>query len=361
MSTSGMPITDCLLEGYTVASRTIPAADSSARARVRRELRRLLDAHPVYIDPNQLAGRRLHGQLHVLSQAALEPRLRLRAPARGSASATTSVRASAARSTSARTWQIGLRAGLGRPAGARSATTGIENAARRDGFYDGLEEVVLGMQDWIGRHAEAARSLAERETDPAAAGEPAGDGRDQRAPGDRAAADVPRGVPVDPVVPDGGAHVQRQRLAGAAGRAAVPVLRARHGCRVCSTTRRPSSTSPACCCATRPTSSLAGPTPSGRDVTNPVSFLVLEAAHRLKIPANVGVCVGDARGSGAAAARRGDHVGRQDGHAQVPGRRADGGGLQPQRLPAGAGPRSAPIRAATGRRSRAASIRSTTA
>ena len=37
---------------------------------------------------------------------------------------------------------------------------------------------------------------------------------------------------------------------------------------------------------------LGGPDASGKDVTNPVSFLVLEAAHRLKIPANVGVCVG---------------------------------------------------------------------
>jgi formate C-acetyltransferase len=38
---------------------------------------------------------------------------------------------------------------------------------------------------------------------------------------------------------------------------------------------------------------LGGPDGDGRDVTNPVSFLVLEAAHRLKIPANVGVSVGD--------------------------------------------------------------------
>ncbi|MGD0342382.1 MAG: hypothetical protein ABSA76_11830, partial [Bacteroidales bacterium] len=31
---------------------------------------------------------------------------------------------------------------------------------------------------------------------------------------------------------------------------------------------------------------------SGKDATNPVSFLILEAAHRLRIPANIGVCVG---------------------------------------------------------------------
>jgi len=38
---------------------------------------------------------------------------------------------------------------------------------------------------------------------------------------------------------------------------------------------------------------LGGPDVTGRDATNRVSFLVLEATHRLGIPANVGVCVGD--------------------------------------------------------------------
>ena len=37
---------------------------------------------------------------------------------------------------------------------------------------------------------------------------------------------------------------------------------------------------------------LGGPDSRGQDATNPVSFLILEAAHRLKIPANIGVCVG---------------------------------------------------------------------
>ena len=38
---------------------------------------------------------------------------------------------------------------------------------------------------------------------------------------------------------------------------------------------------------------LGGPDEDGHDVTNRVSYLVLEAAHRLKIPANVGVCAGE--------------------------------------------------------------------
>jgi formate C-acetyltransferase len=38
---------------------------------------------------------------------------------------------------------------------------------------------------------------------------------------------------------------------------------------------------------------LGGPDRTGREATNPVSFLILEAAHRLRTPANIGVCVGE--------------------------------------------------------------------
>jgi pyruvate-formate lyase len=38
---------------------------------------------------------------------------------------------------------------------------------------------------------------------------------------------------------------------------------------------------------------LGGPDEQGRDITNRVSYLVLEAAHGIRIPANVGVCVGE--------------------------------------------------------------------
>jgi pyruvate-formate lyase len=38
---------------------------------------------------------------------------------------------------------------------------------------------------------------------------------------------------------------------------------------------------------------IGGPDGSGRDVTNPVSFLILEASRLLRIPVNLGVCVGD--------------------------------------------------------------------
>ena len=42
---------------------------------------------------------------------------------------------------------------------------------------------------------------------------------------------------------------------------------------------------------------LGGYNRDGSDATNPVSYLVLEAVHRLKLPSNVGVCVGKGLGT----------------------------------------------------------------
>ena len=46
-------------------------------------------------------------------------------------------------------------------------------------LYDGLEHMVLGIQNWIGRNAAAARKMAEEEVRSAIPEEPPGDGRDQ--------------------------------------------------------------------------------------------------------------------------------------------------------------------------------------
>ena len=56
MSPSGMPITDCLLAGYAVEANH-PSGGFFGAASVGENFRRLLDAHPVYLDPNSsLAG-----------------------------------------------------------------------------------------------------------------------------------------------------------------------------------------------------------------------------------------------------------------------------------------------------------------
>ena len=78
MSTSGMPITDCLIDGFEPQSNH-PSGGFFGPKAVGANYRALLEAHPPYVDPNSSLAGGYSGQLFVLSQAGLEPR-----PGRGS-------------------------------------------------------------------------------------------------------------------------------------------------------------------------------------------------------------------------------------------------------------------------------------
>lgn len=166
------------------------------------------------------------------------------------------------------------------------------NAPTDTGFYDGLEDVVLGVQNWIGRHAPAARQRALTERDP--------DLRESLL----AMADICERQVTDPpttfreacqwiawmemvlaLYNNSGAlgqidellrpYYERDVAAGilddeeAIFHLACLLLKETHYMQ------------------------LGGPDPSGRDMTSRVSFLVLEAAHRLRIPCNIAVRVHD--------------------------------------------------------------------
>ncbi len=87
----------------------------------------------------------------------------------------------------------------------------------------------------------------------------------------------------------------------------------------------------------------------------PVSFLVLEAAHRLRIPANVGVCVG--KDVPIRLLQRGVEILFEDksGMPKFLGIDQTTAGFMRNGIPAGDRRASAPIPAATGRPFRAAS------
>ena len=161
-----------------------------------------------------------------------------------------------------------------------------------EGFYDGLEDVVLGTQNWIGRHAEAARRRARREERP-----------ELREDLETMAAICERQVTAPPqtfreacqwiawmemvlcMYNNSGAlgqidellrpYYERDVAAGilddeeAIFHLACLLLKETHYMQ------------------------LGGPDPTGRDMTSRVSFLVLEAAHRLRIPCNIAVRVHD--------------------------------------------------------------------
>ena len=85
-------------------------------------------------------------------------------------------------------------------------------------FYDGEEALVLGVQEWMGKHVDRAREMAAGEEDPAV--------RENLL---QIAAHAARGVPVFVLVPVDRPDVGGRRCPGTDRRAAASVLRARHG------------------------------------------------------------------------------------------------------------------------------------
>ena len=158
-------------------------------------------------------------------------------------------------------------------------------------FYAGLEEVVLGMQCWIGRHGEAAREMAEMEAHPLLrenldaiaeicsrlASEPPRTFREacQWLTFFQAAAKMYNGSgewgQLDELLrPFYEKDIETGRLTDDEAIFHIACLLLSETAYV----------------------QLGGPDSEGRDLASPVSFLVLEAVHRLKTPANIGVRVG---------------------------------------------------------------------
>ncbi len=159
-------------------------------------------------------------------------------------------------------------------------------------FYDGLEEVILGIQGWIHRHAEEARRMGETEERP------------QLRKNLETIADVCERLVTDPpqtfreacqwlvffqaaakMYNGSGEWGQLDELLRpyyerdtAAGLLTDEEAIFHIACLLLSETAY---------------IQLGGPDAEGHDLTSPASFLVLEAIHRLKIPANIAIRVGD--------------------------------------------------------------------
>jgi len=161
------------------------------------------------------------------------------------------------------------------------------NAPRAADFYDGLEAIVLGVQDWIQRHAVALEEpnprLRENLLEMAAINERLVSEPPQTF---REACQWILWYQITARMYNG---------SGSLGRLDV-LLRPYYEREVAAgTLSDEEAIFHIACLLLRDTAyiQLGGLDANGNDVTNPVSYLVLEAAHRLKIPANVGVAVGD--------------------------------------------------------------------
>lgn len=309
ISTSGMPITDCLLDGYQPQSNHPSGGFFGPRA-VGANYRALLEAHPVYIDPqSSLAGgymvnfssyrrpgwnpdwavERLDPDLaETIRRYQLQPGI-------------------GATQHFCQDLQIGLDLGwrgiLGKicryrqinletppvPQDARFAPVSPQEMSD---FYDGLQDIVLGMQNWISRHADAARRIAQHETHP----QLRQNLLDMAEMNEWLVNEPPR------TLREACQWILWFQMAarmyngsGSLGRLDVLLAPYYEREAAAGSLTDEEATFHIACLLLRDTAYLqvGGPDAAGRDVTGRVSYLILEAAHQLKIPANVGVSVGD--------------------------------------------------------------------
>jgi formate C-acetyltransferase len=285
---SGAPITDVLLKGYQPEANH-PSGGFFGPRIVGKNFRRLLEVHPTYVDPmSSLAGAYMtnffsYRQPHWnpdLEPAELRENEKRYQLAMGIGGV----------QHFCQDLSIGLKLGWG----------GILDKIRRyrqangpdaQALYDGLEDVVLGMQNWIGRHAERAAQLSAGETEETLRADLLAMAEINR----RLVSEAPRTFrqacqwilwyqmaarmyngsgslgALDQLLID---YYRRDREAGILDQEEAVFHIA--------------------CLLLRDTSYLqvGGYDRQGRDNTNELSYLVLEAVEALKVPANVGVCVG---------------------------------------------------------------------
>ena len=157
-------------------------------------------------------------------------------------------------------------------------------------FYDGLEHVILGIQGWILRHVEAARMLAEKEENPTLRRNL----REMAEMNERLMTEPPRTF--WEACQWTAWYQMAARMyngSGSMGRIDVwlwPYYRRDAEAGILTDEE---AIFHLACLFMNDTQyyQLGGPDKNGRDVTNRLSFLVLEAVHRLKAPANIGIFI----------------------------------------------------------------------
>jgi pyruvate-formate lyase len=159
-------------------------------------------------------------------------------------------------------------------------------------IYDGLEYVVLGFQSWIGRTANFAYEMAEKEQNP------------QLKQNLLEIAEINNKIVANPPQTFREAVQwtlwyqmagKMYNMGGAMGRMDQFLYPFYMRDKKAGILTDEEALFHIACHLIQDTSyiQLGGPDEHGNDTTNELSYLVLEAAHRLKIPANIGVCVGD--------------------------------------------------------------------
>lgn len=293
ISPSGMPITDVLLKGFKPESNHPSGGFFGARI-TGANYRRLLEAHPVYLDRESA----LAGGYMVNFMSYRKPHWNPDLPFAHLHEVQEMYQLGSGIGAAQHFCQdlaIGLKEGWGgllnkvRRYRERNAPGG--QPADKADFYAGLEDIVLGMQNWIGRHAQAAHALARDEADPFYRDNLEAIGDINARLVDRAPASFREACQW---ILWFQMAARMYNGSGSLGRLDMLLQPYYERDRAHGALNEEEAIFCIACLLLRDTGylQLGGPDEAGRDVTSPVSFLVLEAAHRLRIPANIGICVG---------------------------------------------------------------------
>lgn len=289
ISPLGQPIKECLLKGFKIKSNH-PSGGFFGPKAAGENFRALLDTHPVYIDPmSSLAGASMANFLAFRKEQwnpDLDyPHLR---PEQEKYQLNTGI---GAPQHFCQDLEIGLKLGwegiLNKIRHYRKV-----NAPRAADFYDGLEEIVLGIQDWIRRSANAARAMSKTEEN------------SQLRENLELMADVNERLVKDPPYTFREAcqwilwyqnAARMYNFSGSLGRLDMVLWSFYEQDNETGIMTNEEAIFHIACLLIRDTAyiHLGGPDKTGKDATNALSYLILEAAHRLKVPANIGVCVGE--------------------------------------------------------------------
>ncbi|MBI2303113.1 MAG: formate acetyltransferase [Armatimonadetes bacterium] len=287
VSGSGVLVRDVILKGFTVESNH-PSGGFFGPLACGANFRRLLDAHPTYLHPaNSLAG--------VYMVNFISYRNPGWNPDFGFAHLHREQRRYALDTGIGGVQHFCPDLGIGLELGWGGLLAKVRHHrainAEAEEFYAGLEHVILGVQGWIARHAEAARRMAEGEAEPAL--------RESLL---TIAAICERQVTDPPATFREAcqwlvffqAVAKMYNGSGEWGQLDELLRPFYERDRAAGTLDDEEAILHLACLLLSETAyiQLGGTDAEGRDLVSPVSFLVLEAAHRLGAPANIGVRAG---------------------------------------------------------------------
>jgi formate C-acetyltransferase len=285
ISGSGVPITDVIMKTYQPLPNH-PSGGFFGPRSVGENFRKLLEAHPVYIDPrSSLAGAYMVNFMSYrtvawnpdidCSELLAEHAKYQTLPAIGGVQ------------HMCQDMEMGLKLGWGGVLEKINRYRAVNSEAEE--FYAGLEHAVLGMQNWIQRHAEAARCMAAE--------------HEEMKQNLLEMAEINAHLVSNPPRTFREAcqwilwyqsAARMYNSSGSLGRLDVLLLPYYEADTKAGKLTDEEAIFHIACHLVRDTAyiQLGGPDINGKEATNPVSFLILEAAHRLRTPANIGVCVG---------------------------------------------------------------------